>query len=145
MFRTRTLGVLLSVLIHCHAHLQDSYTKLRYGHRLDRKMIDSFVGYSILDCVEECLRTTRCTSLNLYKGANYCEINYENKSTASDRFLEIPVWIYSEKGDWYIVSIMLYFSLWSRNYKGISNLLWNLTKIKEHVITDAAWCVYINR
>jgi hypothetical protein len=106
MSRTRTLGLLLAVLIYCHAHLQDSYSKLQYGHRLDRKMIDSFINYSIVDCAEECLRTTRCRSVSYYKGTNYCEINYENKSTASDRFLESQGWIYSEKEDWDSVSMM---------------------------------------
>ncbi|XP_048751418.2 macrophage mannose receptor 1-like [Ostrea edulis] len=88
------------VIIYCDASLQDSYSKLQYGHRLDRKLINSFVNFSILDCAEECLRTTRCKSVNYYKGAHFCEINYENKSSANDRFLESPRWIYSEKEDW---------------------------------------------
>ncbi|XP_061190965.1 uncharacterized protein LOC133199108 [Saccostrea echinata] len=81
-------------------HLQDGYSKLKYGYRLDRKMINSFTGYSILDCVEECLRTTRCKSVSYYKGANYCEINYENKTTAPDRYEQDTGWIYSEKEHW---------------------------------------------
>ena len=104
MCRTLTLVLVLSVLVHCHAHLPDSYSRLRYGHRLDRKMIASFINYSILDCAEECLRTTRCRSVSYYKGTNYCEINYEDKSTSSDRFLESQGWIYSEKEDWDRVS-----------------------------------------
>jgi hypothetical protein len=106
---TLTPRLVLTVLTYCHAHLhvQDSYSKLQYGHRLDRKMINSFINYSIVDCAEECLRTTRCRSVSYYKGTNYCEVNYENKFTASDRFLESQGWIYSEKEDWDIVSIML--------------------------------------
>ena len=101
---------MITLFIYCHhARLQDSYSKLQYGHRLDRKMIHSFINYSILDCAEECLRTTRCRSVSYYKGTNYCEINYENKSTASDRFLESQGWIYSEKEDWDIVSIIIPF------------------------------------
>ncbi|XP_056003418.1 uncharacterized protein LOC125660740 [Ostrea edulis] len=63
-------------------------------------MIDSFVNFSILDCAEECLRTTRCKSVSYYKGTNYCEINYDNKSSVTDRFLESSGWIYSDKDDW---------------------------------------------
>ncbi|XP_062611247.1 uncharacterized protein LOC134273086, partial [Saccostrea cucullata] len=81
-------------------NFQNGYSKLRYGYRLDRKMIDSFTEYSILDCVEECLRTTRCKSVSYYKGANYCEISYENKTTAPKRYKEDTGWIYSEKEDW---------------------------------------------
>ncbi|XP_062611655.1 uncharacterized protein LOC134273472, partial [Saccostrea cucullata] len=81
-------------------HLTSGYSKLHYGFRLDRRMIDSFVEYSILDCVGECLRTTRCYSLNYYKGANYCELNYENKTSVPGKFVENEGWIYSERQDW---------------------------------------------
>jgi hypothetical protein len=104
----QTLVLVMTILIYCHAHLQDSYSKLQYGHRLDRKMINSFINYSIVDCAEECLRTTRCRSVNYHEGTNYCEINYENKFTSSDRYLEDPYWIYSEKEDWDIVSTLHY-------------------------------------
>ncbi|XP_055998908.1 uncharacterized protein LOC130046667 [Ostrea edulis] len=100
MTRKQTLVLVMIVLTNCDARLQDSYSKLQYGHRLDRKTITSFVEFSILDCAEECLRTTRCKSVSYYKGANFCEINYENKSSASDRFVKSPGWIYSEKEDW---------------------------------------------
>ncbi|XP_062598928.1 uncharacterized protein LOC134260374 [Saccostrea cucullata] len=81
-------------------NLTSGYSKLHYGFRLDRPMIDSFVEYSILDCVGECLRTTRCYSLNYYKGANYCELNYENKTSVPGKFVENEGWIYSERQDW---------------------------------------------
>ncbi|XP_056001687.1 fibrinogen C domain-containing protein 1-B-like [Ostrea edulis] len=53
MARKQTLVLVMIVVIYCDARLQDSYSKLQYGHRLDRKMIDSFVNFSILDCAEE--------------------------------------------------------------------------------------------
>ncbi|XP_048742883.2 protein jagged-1-like [Ostrea edulis] len=92
--------LLMLFITYCDARLQDSYSKLQYGYRLDRKMISSFIDFSILDCAEECLRTKRCKSMSYYKGANFCEINYENKSSANDRFLESPGWTYSEKENW---------------------------------------------
>jgi hypothetical protein len=104
MALNQILGVVMTILIYSHANLQDSYSKLQYGHRLDKKKIDSLVNYSILDCAEECLRTPRCKSLNYHKGTNFCEINYKNKSSAAGKFLEDPYWIYSEKEDWDIVS-----------------------------------------
>ncbi|XP_056001686.1 techylectin-5A-like [Ostrea edulis] len=112
MARKQTLVLVMIVVIYCDARLQNSYSKLQYGHRLDRKMIDSFVNFSILDCAEECLRTTRCKSVSYYKGTNYCETNYENKSSARDRFLESLGWIYSEKEDW---DIDIVSSCWASN------------------------------
>ncbi|XP_048750885.2 mannose-binding protein C-like isoform X2 [Ostrea edulis] len=84
----------------CSVSLQEGYSRLRYGYRLDRKMIDSFVDYSILDCVEDCLRRKRCKSVSYYGGAKYCEINYENKTTAPNKYLESAGWVYSEREDW---------------------------------------------
>ncbi|XP_062593252.1 uncharacterized protein LOC134254737 [Saccostrea cucullata] len=91
---------LLNTFLLISGNLQDSYSKLRFGYRLDRKMIDSYTEYSILDCVEECLRTTRCKSVSYYKGANYCEISYENETTAHDKYKEDKGWTYSEREDW---------------------------------------------
>ncbi|XP_055999170.1 neurocan core protein-like [Ostrea edulis] len=100
MARKQTLVLVMIVIINCDASVQDSYSKLQYGHRLDKKTITSFVDFSILDCAEECLRTTRCRSVSYYKGAHFCEINYENRSSARDRFVESSGWIYSEKEYW---------------------------------------------
>ncbi|XP_048764963.2 uncharacterized protein LOC125672790 [Ostrea edulis] len=88
------------IALSCSVSLQEGYSRLRYGHRLDRKMIDSFVDYSVLDCVEDCLRRKRCKSVSYYGGANYCEIHYEDKTTAPNRYLESAGWVYSEREDW---------------------------------------------
>jgi hypothetical protein len=106
MALNQSLGCVLVFITFCYAHLQNSYSKLQYGHRLDRRIINSFV----LDCAEECLRTTRCRSVNHHEGTNYCEINYGNKFTSSDRYIEDPYWIYSEREDRDIVGIV--FSNW---------------------------------
>ncbi|XP_055999169.1 fibrinogen C domain-containing protein 1-like [Ostrea edulis] len=100
MTRKQTLVLVMNVILYCDARFQESYSKLQYGYRLDRKTITSFVEFSILDCAEECLKTTRCKSVSYYKGANFCEINYENRFSARDRFVESPGWTYSEKEDW---------------------------------------------
>lgn len=90
---------------HCLADLRLGYSMLQYGHKLDRRMIKSYDKYSILDCVEDCLRTTRCRSINYYQGAHFCQINFENKTTVPDLYTEKPGWIYSDIEDWDLVSI----------------------------------------
>lgn len=91
----------------CDANIRTGYQNLQYGYRLDGEMIDSFAEHSILDCVKECLRTTRCLSLSYYGGANYCEINYENKRTASGRYIKSLGWVYSQREDWPMVKYLL--------------------------------------
>uniref|UniRef100_A0A8W8MIH0 PWWP domain-containing protein n=1 Tax=Magallana gigas TaxID=29159 RepID=A0A8W8MIH0_MAGGI len=91
---------LISFLVPCYGSLQLGFSKLQRGHRLDRKLIQSFPELSFLDCVIECLVTPRCKSVNYFKGANFCEINYENKTTAETRYMESAGWVYSEKEHW---------------------------------------------
>uniref|UniRef100_A0A8W8MHD0 Sushi domain-containing protein n=1 Tax=Magallana gigas TaxID=29159 RepID=A0A8W8MHD0_MAGGI len=91
---------LISFLVPCYGSLQPGFSKLQRGYRLDRKLIQSFTEVSFLDCVIECLVTPRCKSVNYYKGANFCEINYENKTTAETRYMESAGWVYSEKEHW---------------------------------------------
>ncbi|XP_061190113.1 lymphocyte antigen 75-like [Saccostrea echinata] len=94
------LVILLDNLLCCCGSLTISYSKLQYGYRLDRRMIDSFTDYSILDCVEECLRRKRCKSISYYQGAHYCEINYESRNTSSLMYVQDAGWIYSDIEDW---------------------------------------------
>lgn len=63
-------------------------------------MITSYDGYSILDCVEDCLRTTRCRSINYYQGAHFCQTNFEKRTTVPGLYIEKPGWIYSDIEDW---------------------------------------------
>uniref|UniRef100_A0A8W8MM01 Sushi domain-containing protein n=1 Tax=Magallana gigas TaxID=29159 RepID=A0A8W8MM01_MAGGI len=80
--------------------LKPGFSKLQRGHRLDRKLIQTFTEVSFLDCVTECMVTPRCKSVNYFKGANYCELNYENKTTAGTRYMDSAGWVYSEKEHW---------------------------------------------
>nr|XP_034316857.1 aggrecan core protein-like [Crassostrea gigas] len=80
--------------------LQPGFSKIQRGYRLDRKLIQSFAQLSFLDCVIECLVTPRCKSVNYFKGANFCETNYENKTTANTRYENSAGWVYSEKEHW---------------------------------------------
>ncbi|XP_052694963.1 neurogenic locus notch homolog protein 1-like [Crassostrea angulata] len=91
---------LISVLVPCYCSLQSGFSQLQRGHRLDRKLIQSFQGLSFLDCVIECLVTPRCKSVNYCKGANFCEINYENKTTADNKYMDNAGFVYSEKEHW---------------------------------------------
>eukprot|EP00105_Crassostrea_gigas_P038128 XP_019922276.1 PREDICTED: uncharacterized protein LOC105327050 [Crassostrea gigas] len=91
---------LISFLVPCHCSLKLGFSKLQRGHRLDRKLIQTFTEVSFLDCVTECMVTPRCKSVNYFKGANYCEINYENKATAETRYMDNAGWVYSEKEHW---------------------------------------------
>nr|XP_034316136.1 neurogenic locus notch homolog protein 2-like [Crassostrea gigas] len=91
---------LISVLVPCYCSLQTGFSKLQRGHRLDRKLIQSFPGLSFLDCVIECLVTPRCKSVNYCKGANFCELNYENKTTAAIKYMDNAGFVYSEKEHW---------------------------------------------
>ena len=87
-------------LSECTSELQHGYSRIQYGHRLDSRTIDTYGGVSFLDCVKECLVTTRCKSINYHKGSNYCETNYEDQRSASNKFLKKTGWVYSERGDW---------------------------------------------
>lgn len=84
----------------CKTNLRHGYSMLRYGHKLERRMITSYDKYSILDCVEDCLRTTRCRSVNYCQGAHFCQTNFENRTTVPDLYIEKPGWIYSDIEDW---------------------------------------------
>uniref|UniRef100_A0A8W8NN32 Apple domain-containing protein n=1 Tax=Magallana gigas TaxID=29159 RepID=A0A8W8NN32_MAGGI len=84
----------------CFADLRHGYSMLQYGHKLDRRMITSYDGYSILDCVEECLRTTRCRSVNYHQGAHFCQINFKSNVSTPAQYIEKPGWIYSNIEDW---------------------------------------------
>lgn len=91
---------LMSFIVPCYGSLQPGFSKLHRGHRLDGKLIQTFTELSFLDCVMECLVTPRCKSVNYFKGANFCEINYENKTTAETKYLDAAGWVYSEKEHW---------------------------------------------
>nr|XP_034320081.1 protein jagged-1 isoform X1 [Crassostrea gigas] len=91
---------LISLVVPCHCSLKLGFSKLQRGHRLDRKLIQTFTEVSFLDCVTECMVTPRCKSVNYCKGANFCEVNYENKTTAETRYMESAGWVYSEKEHW---------------------------------------------
>uniref|UniRef100_A0A8W8MD76 Sushi domain-containing protein n=1 Tax=Magallana gigas TaxID=29159 RepID=A0A8W8MD76_MAGGI len=90
----------ISFLVPCYCSLKPGFSKLQRGHRLDRKLIQTFTEVSFLDCVTECMVTPRCKSVNYFKGANYCELNYENKMTAKTRYMDSAGWVYSEKEHW---------------------------------------------
>uniref|UniRef100_A0A8W8MI79 Sushi domain-containing protein n=1 Tax=Magallana gigas TaxID=29159 RepID=A0A8W8MI79_MAGGI len=92
--------LLITVLVPCYGSLKPGFSQLQRGHRLDRKLIQSFTKVSFLDCVTECMVTPRCKSVNYFKGANYCEINYENKTTAETNYMDSAGWVYSERGHW---------------------------------------------
>ena len=87
--------------------LQQGYSNLQYGHRMENAMINSYGDFSFLDCVKECLVTMRCKSVNYFKGANYCETNYEDKASAVDKFTTKTGWVYSERTHWPEVTVQL--------------------------------------
>lgn len=91
---------LFSFFVSCYGSLNPGFSQLQHGHRLDRKLIQSFTEVSFLDCVTECIVTPRCKSVNYFKGANFCEISYENKTTAETKYMESAGWVYSEKEHW---------------------------------------------
>ncbi|XP_052694596.1 neurocan core protein-like [Crassostrea angulata] len=84
----------------CFCNLHQGFSQLQRGHRLDRSVISSFPEFSFLDCVTECLVSPRCASVNYFKGANFCELNYKKKQTAYTKFTESPGWVYSDKDHW---------------------------------------------
>lgn len=93
------------ILSPCSGNLRPGFSQIQHGHRLDGSMINSFTEFSFLDCVMECLVTARCVSVNYYKGANFCEMNYKNKNSAEDQFATVAGWVYSEKNHWAKVNI----------------------------------------
>ncbi|XP_048749571.2 uncharacterized protein LOC125661567 [Ostrea edulis] len=82
------------------SNLETGYARLRYGYRLRKRIILSLLNYSLLDCVEECLRTTRCQSFNYHRGTLVCQINYENEPAAQTVYEKTLGWIYSDIKDW---------------------------------------------
>eukprot|EP00105_Crassostrea_gigas_P038658 XP_019922806.1 PREDICTED: uncharacterized protein LOC105328288 [Crassostrea gigas] len=96
----RCLWTLLLTIHVCRADLRSSYSKLHYGRKLERRMITSYDKYSILDCVEDCLRTTRCRSINYYQGAHFCQTNFKSSTDVPEHYIEKPGWIYTDIGDW---------------------------------------------
>uniref|UniRef100_A0A8W8MHV5 C-type lectin domain-containing protein n=1 Tax=Magallana gigas TaxID=29159 RepID=A0A8W8MHV5_MAGGI len=96
----KCLCLVVGFFVRCNGSLQPGFSKIQRGYRLDRKLIQSFAQLSFLDCVIECLVTPRCKSVNYFKGANFCETNYENKTTANTRYENSAGWVYSEKEHW---------------------------------------------
>uniref|UniRef100_K1QE58 Sushi domain-containing protein n=1 Tax=Magallana gigas TaxID=29159 RepID=K1QE58_MAGGI len=92
--------MLISDIKFCKADLRYGYSMLQYGHKLERRMITSYDGYSILDCVEDCLRTTRCRSVNYHQGGHFCQTNFKSRTTEPTLYKEKSGWIYSDKEDW---------------------------------------------
>nr|XP_034322070.1 uncharacterized protein LOC117688290 [Crassostrea gigas] len=101
MFQTsKALWLLIDLFVQCSSNLHPGFSRLEQGHRLDGSVINSFPEFSFLDCITECLVTPRCASVNYFKGANFCELNYKRKQTAYIQFTESPGWVYSEKDHW---------------------------------------------
>ncbi|XP_052693429.1 uncharacterized protein LOC128171698 [Crassostrea angulata] len=96
----RCLCLVVGLFVRCDGSLQPGFSKIQRGYRLDRKLIQSFAQLSFLDCVIECLVTPRCKSVNYFKGAIFCETNYENKTTANTNYENSAGWVYSEKEHW---------------------------------------------
>lgn len=94
-----TWAFLLTINI-CQADLRKSYSQLHYGQKLEKRMITSYGKYSILDCVEDCLRTTRCRSINYCQGAHFCQTNFKSSTDVPEHYIEKPGWIYTDIGDW---------------------------------------------
>lgn len=96
------------VFIHCpvpcYGRLKPGFSQLQRGHRLNRKLIQSFTELSFLDCVFECMVTPLCKSFNYFKGANFSEVNYRNKTTAET--VDSAGWVYSKKGHWPKVNML---------------------------------------
>ena len=88
------------MLLHCRADLRRGYSLLQRGHRLEKRLITNLGGISFLDCVEECLRTTRCLSVNYFQPAHFCEVNFKKKDSVPRLYLAKPGWFYSERNDW---------------------------------------------
>ena len=84
----------------CTADLRRGYSLLQRGHKLQKRLITNLGGISFLDCVEECLRTTRCPSVNFVQPAHFCEVNYEKKESLLHLYSENAGWYYSERSDW---------------------------------------------
>ncbi|XP_061190960.1 uncharacterized protein LOC133199102 [Saccostrea echinata] len=96
----KSLFTVFNIILCCNGSLKESYSTLQFGYRLYQRMIESYLNYSILDCVEECLRTTRCQSVNYYKGANFCENNFESNTTEPEMYREDSGWIYTDIKNW---------------------------------------------
>ena len=102
LFYTLFLGhLLVDDMIHfCTADLKRGYSLLQRGHRLEKHLITNLRGSSFLDCVEECLRKTRCLSVNYFQPAHFCEVNYKKKESLPEFYFVKAGWYYSERDDW---------------------------------------------
>jgi hypothetical protein len=108
--------------------------RLQYGYWLRKRMISCFKNYSPLDCIEECIRTTRCQSFNYHRGTLLCQINYDNASAAHTMYEETLGWAYGDIKDWRRVilievlfevsyhGIRYHFDIWNSVFKNKNNL-----------------------
>ena len=109
-----------AMIYFCTADLRRGYSLLQRGYRLEKRLITNFGGISFLDCVEECLRTTRCLSVNYFQPAHFCEVSYKNKESLPALNFVKSGWYYSERDDWDKVFLLLFSS--RENY-GIPQIL----------------------
>ena len=88
------------MILHCRADLRRGYSLLQRGHRLEKRLITNLGGISFLDCVEECLRTNRCLSVNYFQPTHFCEVSFKKKDFVPRLYLAKTGWFYSERNDW---------------------------------------------
>ena len=96
------------IILNYKGDLRRVYSLLQNGHRLEKCLITTIGGISVLDCVKEFLRTTRCLSVNYFQPALFCEVNFESKDTVFQLYLAKTGWFYSEQNAWERISPLLY-------------------------------------
>lgn len=65
--------------------LKEGYDSLIWNKRLNTYVIRRELDTSLFECVRECLKTTRCQSINYAEKYPICELNYETEETHADK------------------------------------------------------------
>lgn len=73
---------------------QDGFDNLIWNKRLSSFIIRRVIDTNFYECVKECLKTTRCKSINYAKKFPVCELNYQTDETKLQEFKDEIGFVY---------------------------------------------------
>lgn len=90
--KTNLFGLFLLLCVDCIYSsefnltlLKEGYDTLIWNKRLYTYVIRRELDTSLFECIRDCLKTTRCQSINYAEKYPVCELNYETEETHADK------------------------------------------------------------
>ncbi|KAK3105937.1 hypothetical protein FSP39_009011 [Pinctada imbricata] len=77
-----------------------SINGLNVGTRVRNVLLTEVVGISFMECVKQCLKTTKCNSVNYMARFHVCEMNYKNIGESGSETISESSVIYTESQYW---------------------------------------------